>query len=599
MYRDIVHHGVARCVLEVRYALPMTPRIRSQGVVAALIDRQAMGQLVAEHVRPQDGFAVIAGQDRAVVVDVSSPEHAGIAEHVLAAIPQKSLRGVEFLDWNGVSMAVAYERSPTFGWLVAMGVPRHVFFEQSRRITVLFVIVAAIVVTVGVPVALLLAFRTSRPLVAIARLLSEGVVLSATRTPPEDPQGLDPLTESVYELTQRHASLRRLLDEQRPLVRQVVVERLLRGDFPTENELHATLRHYELEVVAPSFGVFCVVIDGYYDEANDEIVHEFVVKSTLVKEQLDAILPHGSLTHSVSLNRLAAVVQLSTTLGEAADRELGEVVDRVSRILNACDAIRCFVIQGTPVGRLFEVPESFRVASSSMHSMRADGSVSTTDRRSGYYYPPDLESRLVAFVQMGRVGELTGVLETIRDENLSNRCLSVPVLKGLADELEGTRNKIIASLEERPDHPWPPSLTGLSMEEYVLSQLDGLLGIARLLADQVRPHHKHRRAILDFIGDHYTEPTMGLKRLSREFSLSEVYLSYLFPQIAGTTFSSYLEQLRMSEAADLLRSSRMTVDEIARGVGYASADVFRRAFKRRYGVSPSSFAGATSTGSLS
>lgn len=589
LYREIIYRGVPRSVLELRYALPSAPRIRSRGVVAALIDREAIGRLIADQLIPQGGLVLVATADGSVVVDAYSPEYVGMTRQVLEAIPAGTSRGVEYLPWSTGPLAVAYERSRAFGWIVAVAVPRHVFFQQSQQITTLFVIVAAIVMLFGIPISLLLAYRTSRPLVAISDLVRDGVVRARSGSFSRDASGLGELSESVYQLTQRHASLRTLMEEQKPFVRQVIIDRLLRGDFPTENELHATLRHYDVEMSAPAYGVFCVFVDGYYDEASDEIVYEFVVKSTLVKDQLEAVLPPGSLVHGVSLNRIAVVVSLSSADPTIADRELHDTVDRVARLINSRNEVRCLVVRGAPVDRLTEVPESLRVAMSAMRSMSTDGSMDASNRERYYYYPADLESRVVSFVEAGRVEELRGLLETIRAENLERRSLAVPMLKGLADEIEGTRNKVLASVDPPERGRWPANTSELSIEEYIVRQLDGLLGLAEGVAEQDGPYHRHKRAILEFVNGHFTESDMGLKRLALEFSFSEVYLSYLFRQIAGTTFSAYLEQLRMDEAANLLRSTRMTVDEIARHTGYASADVFRRAFKRRYGVSPSSF----------
>ena len=52
---------------------------------------------------------------------------------------------------------------------------------------------------------------------------------------------------------------------------------------------------------------------------------------------------------------------------------------------------------------------------------------------------------------------------------------------------------------------------------------------------------------------------------------------------------SYLRTMRLRRAADLLRASALTVDEVATRVGYASRSQFSRAFTERYGVSPAAF----------
>jgi transcriptional regulator GlxA family with amidase domain len=53
--------------------------------------------------------------------------------------------------------------------------------------------------------------------------------------------------------------------------------------------------------------------------------------------------------------------------------------------------------------------------------------------------------------------------------------------------------------------------------------------------------------------------------------------------------AAFVEELRLSEASRRLSSRRVSVDLVAESVGYRSGDVFRRAFERRFGVSPGSY----------
>jgi AraC family transcriptional activator of mtrCDE len=50
-----------------------------------------------------------------------------------------------------------------------------------------------------------------------------------------------------------------------------------------------------------------------------------------------------------------------------------------------------------------------------------------------------------------------------------------------------------------------------------------------------------------------------------------------------------LRDLRMRQAAEQLTASALTVDEIIRHAGYASRSSFVRAFRKAYGIDPSSY----------
>ena len=52
-------------------------------------------------------------------------------------------------------------------------------------------------------------------------------------------------------------------------------------------------------------------------------------------------------------------------------------------------------------------------------------------------------------------------------------------------------------------------------------------------------------------------------------------------------FSVYLEDLRLNEAARLIKEGNANVTDISLEVGYNNTTSFRRAFKKKFGVTPS------------
>lgn len=62
-----------------------------------------------------------------------------------------------------------------------------------------------------------------------------------------------------------------------------------------------------------------------------------------------------------------------------------------------------------------------------------------------------------------------------------------------------------------------------------------------------------------------------------------------FTAATGTTPHAWLRSLRLSRAEELLESTYLPVEEIARRVGYGSAAVLREQFVRRRGVPPRAY----------
>ena len=75
--------------------------------------------------------------------------------------------------------------------------------------------------------------------------------------------------------------------------------------------------------------------------------------------------------------------------------------------------------------------------------------------------------------------------------------------------------------------------------------------------------------------------------LAREVGVSRATLARRFAELVGETPMAYLTSWRLSLATDLLRRGDLTVDAVARRVGYASGYGLSVAFKRVLGTRPS------------
>jgi AraC-like DNA-binding protein len=74
--------------------------------------------------------------------------------------------------------------------------------------------------------------------------------------------------------------------------------------------------------------------------------------------------------------------------------------------------------------------------------------------------------------------------------------------------------------------------------------------------------------------------------LATETGVSRAALARRFTELVGEPPMAYLTSWRLSLTADLLRDPSMTLDSVARRVGYGSAFALSAAFKRVHGVSP-------------
>lgn len=82
---------------------------------------------------------------------------------------------------------------------------------------------------------------------------------------------------------------------------------------------------------------------------------------------------------------------------------------------------------------------------------------------------------------------------------------------------------------------------------------------------------------------------LSLDRVSNHLFFSPNYLSFIFKNHLGMTFSKYLTDVRIKKGIVLLQNSNMKVYEIAAKVGFKDDKYFYRVFKSRFGVTPDEY----------
>jgi AraC-like DNA-binding protein len=92
--------------------------------------------------------------------------------------------------------------------------------------------------------------------------------------------------------------------------------------------------------------------------------------------------------------------------------------------------------------------------------------------------------------------------------------------------------------------------------------------------------------IAQFYDLHYMEGVLDLEGAAKGIGLHPRKLQLVLRERFQTTHTAKVGELRMREAARLLRESANPVGEIALSVGYNTVSHFNRTFKERYGVSP-------------
>jgi signal transduction histidine kinase/DNA-binding response OmpR family regulator/ligand-binding sensor domain-containing protein len=98
--------------------------------------------------------------------------------------------------------------------------------------------------------------------------------------------------------------------------------------------------------------------------------------------------------------------------------------------------------------------------------------------------------------------------------------------------------------------------------------------------------------IMRSVNAHLADPEYNVDTLATDVGISRAQLHRKMKEMTGVATGRFLRNLRMEQAARLLREGKVNVSQVADSVGYIDQSHFSTAFKSHFGLSPSEYAEA-------
>ncbi len=98
------------------------------------------------------------------------------------------------------------------------------------------------------------------------------------------------------------------------------------------------------------------------------------------------------------------------------------------------------------------------------------------------------------------------------------------------------------------------------------------------------------KSAVDYIHENYCNEIISIDSLSKTCGITPEYFRKIFKSFYGTSPISYINNLKITRAKELLDSQMYSVSDVAAHSGYSDISYFSREFKRATGVAPSQYA---------
>lgn len=418
-------------------------------------------------------------------------------------------------------------------------------------------------------------------------------------------KNMEPITELGAELevvTQEKSHMQEVMDRQKPIIRDSYIRQLMHGTVSSEYEILYIKEYLNLPEEESAYNVLYAVTYN-----NSENAGSTVSGKTLSSEELSTIMDtalrtyFGEPLYCYSPSDRTYALLLSGPLAEKEQliMKVQEVVVKLHAYLLDTYGIWMFAGIGHTTEELMNVWESYQQAAEAVSYTTKNYifypyEIIKKDSNA-FYYPPELSTKLIHFITSGSKAQVLELFTLIHQENIEDRSLPIHLLQFLMQDIRNTLLKARFSLPAGTDKAVAAALDARFNEHLSFKLCEDIaLSLCELFQND-NTDADLSVSIEKYIKRNYTDPSLCLNKISDEFQISESYFSHMFKEKTGVNFSTYLESIRISEAARLIQETNVNLSELYAVVGYNNPATFRRVFKKTYGVTPSAMRENAST----
>ena len=95
--------------------------------------------------------------------------------------------------------------------------------------------------------------------------------------------------------------------------------------------------------------------------------------------------------------------------------------------------------------------------------------------------------------------------------------------------------------------------------------------------------------IMKCINENLQDPDFNVEKLTEKVGISRAQLHRKMKEITGISTGDFIRNLRLEQAARLIREKKINVTQVAYAVGFNNQTHFSTVFKKHYGMTPTEY----------
>ena len=541
---------------------------RNTGRVVFYIDEDALIRRLRLHFGTDAEFVDIymANGESMLSANKSQPDT------VYQAIPQGSPSGS--IDLTSPPYLISYCYSDILNSTLMVAVPRSYVSAQLKDMQTTMFTGMGIMLLIGIILILLVFQKNRKPLARVIDSLPD--------SKENQRSGLWWLQDAVDTLSQSRKEMEQSVRMQRVALQNAMTQQLVQGYGLHEEELEAQLKYVGVQLEGEWFCAVCIRmnISGEWDE---DMSPQGDLRRTQLIRILSDFKPKLVYLGLQGQNTCAVVY-----VGNGKEELQLEVFQRLYQRLIETGEDHFIISVGSKQHSLVTLYHSFRIAEQQLERAEAGNwlLLETMSHAGRYCFTFHDEQRLSNLIINNKPDEAQAELDHLWRENFVRRNVTgferELLFYRMADTIISASGIADLFVGEQMN------LNKMNAGEFFVLMRQKIQTACQLTENsRIESSNALLEKITAYIQEHFSDYETNLASTAMHFGLTAKYLSAFFKEKTQVNFSNYLEDMRIRHAQELLKTTQMTVEEIAAAVGYSSSKSFSRAYYRCLGQTPS------------